>query len=219
MSGLVLAGGQSRRMGHDKALMGVDGAAATPGNRLVDLAVRCLEHLGAEVAVASGTRFIPALNVPQVADWGTLVDPPVATGSRGSPSSVETPGPLAGLAAGLAQARAEIVCVLAVDLPLADPDLFATLVDRWRGESALIPSVGNRPQPLHAVWSAATAPRLYALLQEGERSVMRAAEQVGALILDGPATRRLIAHDRWAHNVNRPDDLRDVNQPGADPRP
>ena len=80
MSGVVLAGGASRRMGRDKALMELD------GEPLVARAVRLLSGVCSDVAVASGDgrRLDGAgLGVRQVADV------------------VPDAGPVAGIAAGL----------------------------------------------------------------------------------------------------------------------
>lgn len=182
-SGVVLAGGASRRMGRDKALVTLD------GERLVDRSVRLLQEVCDDVVVASGRRTIKDLRVPQVPD------------QRGGT------GPLSGLASGLVNADHELACVLAVDLPYADPALLAVLAARWQGEAVLVPSVGNRAQPLHAVWATSGAVSLAVLVGDGVRSVMHAVELMGGLVLDDAETLALAGHDRWAHNVNTPADL------------
>jgi molybdenum cofactor guanylyltransferase len=139
--------------------------------------------------VASGPRTIDDLSVPQIAD------------------QLEGSGPLGGLAAGLAGARHELVHVLACDLPHADAALLRALGDRWRGEAALIPSAGGRPQPLHALWAADAATELAALLEQGVRSVMEAADRLGATVLTDDQTGALAGDPRWATNLNRPSDL------------
>lgn len=182
-SGVVLAGGASRRMGRDKALLVVD------GERLIDRSVRVLRSVVDDVVVASGRRTIRGLPVPQVPD------------QRGGA------GPLSGLAAGLLQAEHDIAAVLAVDLPDADAGLLRGLIERWDGEGALIPSAGGRPQPLHAVWATTNAVSLSVLIADGVRSVMGAATVLDARVLSEEETRELVDHDRWARNVNTPADL------------
>lgn len=188
VSGVILAGGASVRMGQDKAVMRWE------GQRLVDRAVACLRRVADDVVVASGQRRLPDLDVPQIGD---------------QPAGV---GPLGGIAAGLGQARHDLVCVLAVDLPFADADLFGALIHRWQGEAALVPTGTGRPQPVHAVWAAATAPALGVLVAAGVRGVWRAAVALDAVVLDDRATRDLVGHDRWAINVNRPSDV-DTSHP------
>jgi molybdopterin-guanine dinucleotide biosynthesis protein A len=183
MSGVVMAGGASKRMGRDKALMPFE------GDRLVDRAVRRLQVVADDVVVASGRRRIKDLDVPQI------------------PDQLRDAGPLAGLASGLLQAQHELACVLAVDLPHADPGLFAALGERWEGQAALIPSAGGRAQPLHAVWATSTAIGVSVLVGDGVRSVLRAAEVLGARVLDDTETAELATDDRWAINLNAPEDL------------
>lgn len=182
-SGVVLAGGASRRMGRDKALVTLD------GERLVDRSVRLLGEVCDDVVVASGRRTIKDLQAPQVPDH------------RGGA------GPLSGLSAGLVHADHELACVLAVDLPHADVRLLTALAGRWQGEAVVVPSVGGRAQPLHAVWATSCAVSLAVLVGDGVRSVMQAVELLGGLVLSDAETLVLAGHDRWAHNVNTPADL------------
>ncbi len=178
MTGLVLAGGKSARMGTDKAVLRLH------GERLVDRAVRVLQACCAQVLVASGDGVrLTGLAVPQIAD------------------AVPDAGPLGGLVAGLEAATYDLVAVVAVDMPDADAGVLRRLADRWDGQAAVVPRADGRLQPLHAVWAKAAAPDLRALLDHGERSVTAAAERLGALVIDadgwGP----------FAWNLNRPEDL------------
>lgn len=177
LTGLVLAGGGSRRMGRDKATLLVD------GERLVDRAVDRLSTVCARVVVAPGARHLAGLAVEQVPD----TDP-----GR---------GPLGGLVAGLEVARTPLVAVLAVDMPNADPAVLSALARCWRGEGALIPIVEGRPQPLHAVWSASSAAALRERLTHGALGVLDAAGAVGACFVEGCWPAEL------GCNINRPEDL------------
>ena len=157
MSGLVLAGGASRRMGRDKAqiLFGSE--------PLVLRAVRRLAQVCVDVVVASGDGHrLDHLGVTQVADV-----------MRGA-------GPLAGIAAGLESARHDLVAVVAVDMPSTSPAVLALLADLWRGEAAVVPIVEGRWEPLHAVWARSAAPGIAACLRAGERRVMRVLTTLGA---------------------------------------
>lgn len=178
VTGLVLAGGKSARMGTDKAVLRLQ------GERLVDRAVRVLQGCCAEVLVASGDGArLAGLPVPQIAD------------------AMPEAGPLGGLVAGLETAAHDLVAVIAVDMPGADAGVLRRLAGRWDGQAAVVPRTAGRLQPLHAVWAKAAAPDLRALLDHGERSVTAAAERLGALIVDADAW------GPFARNVNRPEDL------------
>ena len=178
MSGLVLAGGASRRMGTDKALLELN------GEPMVLRSARILAGVCTEVLVASGDgRRLGHLGVRQVAD--------VLPGA----------GPLAGIAAGLKAAANPLVAVVAVDMPDADPEIFLRLAGSWAGEPAVVPVVGGRPEPLHAIWARAAAPGLVAFLGGGGRAVTEALSVLGARLMD------LDGETAFVTNLNAPGDL------------
>lgn len=158
ITGLVLAGGRSSRMGTDKAVLKVG------GRRLVDSTVQALRTMCAEVLVASGQRVIRGLDVQQIHDAGD--------------------GPLGGIVAGLAVARTDLVAVVAVDMPSVDPRLLADLAARWEGEVAVAPRAGDVLQPLHAVYATAWHDRLAAAFAAGARSPAAVVSELGARIVD-----------------------------------
>jgi molybdenum cofactor guanylyltransferase len=188
LTGLLLAGGRSRRMGMPKERLAVGGTA------LAVQGVRLLQGICAEVVVASG-------------DGRRLADVLDGTGVRQVADPVGDAGPLAGIAAGLGIARHPLVAVLAVDLPDANAEVFRLLAAAWHDEPAIVPVVGGRLQPLHAVWAASAAGAVAGLLRAGRRSVVDAAGRLGARLVGpevwGPAD----PGGRFARNVNRPQDL------------
>jgi molybdenum cofactor guanylyltransferase len=184
LSGVVLAGGPSSRMGADKALLDVG------GEPLVLRAVRTLAALCEDVVVASGDgRRLAGLGVAQVAD--------VEGGA----------GPLAGIIAGLESATHQLVAVLAVDMPHANAAVFRLLADRWSGEPAVVPVVDGHEQPLHAIWTRDAAVPLRDLLAAGQLSARSAAVALGAAIVGPDVWGRADPTGRFATNLNRPEDL------------
>ena len=158
MTGLVLAGGRSTRMGTDKALLEIDGV------RLVDRAVAILAEVCISVVVATGQRRIAALQVEQIADGGV--------------------GPLGGIVAGLRCTGTPLLAVVAVDMPWASAGVLRDLAARWDGHPAVAPRVAGVIQPLHAVYATAWTATFADLLEDGQRSPSRALEDIGALLVD-----------------------------------
>lgn len=177
LTGLVLAGGAGRRMGADKALIEMHGRPL-----IVHVATR-LATVCASVLVAPGARPLPDLPWTQVDD------------------RVPGEGPLAGILGGLAVATTELVAVVGVDMPGFRPDVLATLAQRWHDEPAVVPVIGGRLQPLHAVYAVAALPRLAALFDAGERSPTRALKRTGAALREMPEPAP------WATSLNNADDL------------
>jgi len=144
--GFVLAGGQSRRMGRDKALL--PWGAGT----LLDHALRRLAAVSDEVLVLSGRagRY-PGAGCPELPDaWPDA-------------------GPLGGLLAGLERLGKRPGLFLAVDVPLVPEALLAHLASLLPGWDAVVPVLADGPQPLVAAYSGTCAEAVRSRLGRAER--------------------------------------------------
>ena len=184
LTGLLLAGGASTRMGTDKAALLVEGE---PLARRVAgvLAATC-----AGVVVASGDgRRLEWLGFPQVADL--------------EPAA----GPLAGLVPGLEAAATPLVAVLAVDMPDASSAVLGLLAARIGGHDAAVPRTERGLEPLHAVYATSAAGRLRVAFDSGERSVVRALNGLDVVVVQQDEWAAADPTGRFARNLNRPEDL------------
>ncbi|TAM47085.1 MAG: molybdenum cofactor guanylyltransferase [Gammaproteobacteria bacterium] len=175
--GLILAGGRSRRMGTDKALVTLAGRS---------LAAHVIERLAPQV-----DEVVISSNAPRV-DFGVSVLPDVLGGYC---------GPLAGVHAALARFPDAAVVSVAVDLPLLPRDLVARLKTGWDGVRCRYAVCGDR-HALAILWPPAFANSLWNYLTQGRRSVSDWLEHHGEPVpvpSDGDADLRL--------NINTPADL------------
>jgi molybdenum cofactor guanylyltransferase len=196
LAGVVLAGGESRRMGRDKANLpfpGLSGGAG--GTTMIEHVVGILRQRCEPVLVmAAQGQPLPALQVRIIRDE-----------SRGL-------GPLPATARALhaaAEAGARFAFVCAVDMPLLDIELIDDLAQRAVETNAevVLPWDG-RDHFLAAVYRTDLADRADALVAAGERK-MRA-------LVDVSDTQRIVTSDsRPLTNVNSDADLRALVQPGA----
>ncbi|WP_045389256.1 molybdenum cofactor guanylyltransferase MobA [Falsirhodobacter sp. alg1] len=190
--GLILAGGQSRRMGgQDKALLRLGNAT---------LLLRAVARLGPQVrGMAISGNGDPA----RFADGGLPVLPDAVGGYA---------GPLAGVLAGMIHARAEgadFLVTAAVDTPFFPQDLVVRLAAA--GQAALATSPRG-PHPTFALWPVDQEAALRAFLQAGGRRVSGFAALCGAVPV-------LFAQDDAFFNINHPADLdtaRDMARRGAE---
>jgi molybdopterin-guanine dinucleotide biosynthesis protein A len=181
LAGAVLTGGASTRMGRDKALLAVDG---------VPLALRV-----ARVLAVAGAA-------PVVAVGGDLAGLRAA-GLTAVADPRQGAGPLAGIATALGALDADIVVVLACDLPAASPAAVRAVVQALRDAPeahVAVPVLGGRPEPLHAAWRRSALPAVEAALAAGTGAVRAVLDALGAVPVEGldPA---------WFANANRPADL------------
>ncbi|MCK0208564.1 molybdenum cofactor guanylyltransferase MobA [Starkeya koreensis] len=185
--GLILAGGLSRRMGGgDKALRPLAGES---------ILARVVRRLRPQVRTlllnANGPAERFGLNLPVVPD-----------------EMPDTPGPLAGILAGLDHAAREMpgepfLLTVPADCPFLPADLAARLADAATDAGAAYATSGARAHPVAGIWRVAARHDLRALLvDEGERRVGRWLARAGAVPVEWPAE----PFDPF-FNVNTPEDL------------
>lgn len=190
--GVILAGGQARRMGGgDKALLPLGG-----GTLLSHVIDRLAPQVGDLALNANGdaARFAP-FDLPVLHD---TIDGFV--------------GPLAGVLAGLdwaAQHGATHIVSAAADTPFLPPDLVPQLLLRAEETGAPIvlaasddPAEGVRRQPTFGLWPVALRDDLRAALLGGLRKIVIWTDGHNAALASFPAT----AYNPF-FNVNTPEDL------------
>jgi len=218
VSGLVLCGGRSARMGRDKARLSLGDTATTPGalvevpsgksmpgeslpgeslpgesmpgDSMIERALRVVAAVTPDVRLACGpTQRYEDLDVPLVCD------------------RIADAGPLAGIEAGLAAAPDGLVVVLACDMPHADAHTLAALLRHARAHDLDVCCLRSERgvEPLCAVWSTRLLPVVRAALERresGVQSLIASLPRTDALdVAAGPAG------TDPSFNVNTPADL------------
>jgi molybdopterin-guanine dinucleotide biosynthesis protein A len=147
VGGMVLCGGQSKRMGRPKAWLPLGDELMLPRVvRLLSMAVRQI------VVVAAPEQEIP----PLPADVLIVRDE-----EKGR-------GPLQGLAAGLAASagKVEVVYASSCDVPFLQPLFVRRLIELLGEQHICVPRVGDYHHPLAAVYRCAVLPTVRRLLAE-----------------------------------------------------
>jgi len=129
MTGAVLAGGKSRRMGTNKAFIEVDGVP------IIKRVIGVLEKVSDELLI--------------IADDVELYE---GLGGRALPDTVTGAGSLGGIYTALLHASSCEVFVAACDMPDISVDAVRKIVTAPRGGALVVlPVVDGRPHPLHAL--------------------------------------------------------------------
>ena len=179
---LVLAGGQSRRMGRPKAWLEVG------DTYLLRLVASRLAPAFAEVLVA----FAEPEQLEQPVPYRVVFDR-----KRGA-------GPLAGLEAGLVAARHEVLFALACDMPYVTRELAEMAVTAARTGDAALPRVGGRPEPVCGAYRRTALPAITAALDAGRLKAADVAEDLDVTWLEGVDPAELVS-------LNTPADLERFN--------
>ncbi|HKA03410.1 MAG TPA: molybdenum cofactor guanylyltransferase [Acidimicrobiales bacterium] len=179
--GAVLTGGDSRRMGRDKAFVTVDG-------------VPMVQRVATTLATA-GARSVMAV--------GGDVAPLTALGLDARPDPRQGNGPLGGLVTAMELAVDPVLVVVATDLAWLPSDVVIALVERLSGDPAadVAAANGGRREPMCAAWRIDECrDELAAAYLAGERAVHVAMERLS--VAD------VAVASEHLRNANYPEDLR-----------
>jgi molybdopterin-guanine dinucleotide biosynthesis protein A len=149
LTGLVLVGGQSRRMGRDKAFLELD------GKPLVQIIIERVAQACAEVLIVSA-------DVTPYADLGV---PIVTDRFRGV-------GVLGGLHAGLEAASHQLALTVGCDMPFLDPELLRAFGDWAQGYDVTLLRRGEYVEPLHGAYRRTCLPAIEDAIRDGERRIV-----------------------------------------------
>lgn len=186
-TGIILAGGSSRRMGQDKAMLKLGEATS------IQHAAAALTTICCELVVAAGNR---ETQYPAGHDVIRVTDPPGAV------------GPLAGLAAGLAVASHPVAVVVACDMPFVSPRLLRHLLESASDCDAVVPLADGRAQPLHAAYSRGCLPTIRTLLRLGAQSMHDLLPRLSVKYIGESRCLELDPEGLSTFNMNTVDDFR-----------
>ena len=184
-SAIVLAGGQSRRLGMDKTALRIGGKTMLA--RTVEL-------------VASFCREVVIVtNTPE-----THSHPLARSVSDIFPGK----GVLGGIYSGLAVARCSCAVVVAADMPFLNRALLLHLVSRAGEADVVAPVVGGQAEPLHAVYrDTCLTPMRRQLLGAGAPRIISFFPDVRVCEVGEDEMRAFDAELLSLFNVNTPVDL------------
>ncbi|WP_086085197.1 molybdenum cofactor guanylyltransferase [Mycobacterium pseudoshottsii] len=190
LAGVVLAGGESRRMGRDKATLVLPGGSTTMAEHVLGIVGQRCEPV---FVMAAQGQPLPPLQVPVLRDELRGLGPLPATG-RGLRAAAE------------AGARFAFVC--AVDMPGLTVDLIDDLVrSAIETDAEVVLPWDGRSHYLAAIYRTDLAERVDALVASGERKM--------SALADRSDTQRIVMSDSAPlANVNTAADLPAPVRPG-----
>lgn len=189
-SAAILAGGNSTRMGTDKALLDWNGRPL-----LAHIATRLTSWFDQVVIIANRSEPYQFVNLPILPD--------------GAPGL----GPLGGLEAALRTAGHPHLFLCACDMPYLSEELVRYLVTLTAGPfDAVVPVVGGRFEPLCAVYATDILPQVRSLLAGSDRGLKTLLSQVRVRPVTEAEWSRFGPADQLFFNCNTPADLQAARQ-------
>lgn len=161
-AGIVLAGGDSRRMGKDKALVTLKGSS------LIEHCISTLQDLaGLVIVVGPSRQRMPDFKAVFVED----IDPGL--------------GPLGGIYTGMLVSGAEWNLVLACDMPFITRSHLEILLQAGKDAAAVVMKTDSRIQPLPVLLKNCCKPVIEDMIKKGCFEIRRLFELVPTAFIEG----------------------------------
>ena len=188
ISGIILAGGVSRRLGRNKALESVG------GEPLIRRVIGCLSAISQETVVV-------------VADMERVAALPLPDSARVAVDIYPGKGSLGGIFSGLSASNSDWGIVVACDMPFLNLDLFRHMLSLREGYDAVVPVLEDRPEPTHAIYSRTCLPYIEARVQADDLKIARFFEEVRVRYVHQDDVARFDPEYLSFFNINTQEDL------------
>jgi len=192
-SGIILAGGRSRRLGRAKALEPFQGEPMI--RRVIS---RLSQVTGDLVFVVNDQEQASAL--PITPDNVSL---PYKTAVDLYPDG----GSLGGIFTGLSAADSQWAFVVACDMPFLNVDLMNQMLSLRDNNDAVVPRTDGYPEPTHALYNKTCLPRMEKRLQNNDLKIARFFDEVTMCFIEEAELRDIDKDLVSFFNVNTQDDL------------
>ena len=183
ITGIILAGGKSSRMGSDKGFLMFN------GKPFVQHIIDAMTGFVSEILIVSNNPDYDTFGLKRVNDI------------------IENAGPLAGIYSGLNVSKTKYNLILSCDVPLITSNILKKLIDETSNDDADIVQVESqgKAMPLIAIYKNSCKEIFFSLLKKGEKRLQFAVNQckVKSIILNSQDEKSTI-------NVNTPEELKTI---------
>ena len=189
MTGVILAGGKSKRMGTNKAFMEVN------GQRMIDQIADILKDTFEEVILVtnSPTEYLH-LDLRIVTDL------------------IPDKGALGGIYTGLFYASSEHIFVTACDMPFLNKGFIDYMVSKAGNFDAVVPLSSDGIQPLHAIYSKRCIGHIEALFELDDLKITSFYPKVRVREISPQEILSFDPKSSLFFNINTPEDLEKVRR-------
>lgn len=183
VSGVILAGGSSSRMGSNKALL------PHMGGRFIESISRQMEELFEEILLVTNTpEQYQFLHCRKVADRHVGM------------------GPLAGIQAGLLDAYNPRILAVACDMPYISGKIIRYLAELDEQADVIIPRTAEGLEPLHALYGKRCLPAIDNVLLSGRKQIISFFDRVTVREVATDSLPECTQSFSAFRNVNTPED-------------
>lgn len=190
LTGFVLAGGRSSRMGTDKAALQLNGRTL-------------LQHAVQTVGRVTGSQVIILGSQQLYVSYGPVIE-----------DHYSGCGPLAGIHAALSNSRTRFNLIIAVDTPFLSSALLRHMAARAleTGAVVTVPEIGGYTHPLCAVYSRDFLPIAESALKSGSFKIVPLFPKDRTCIITEAELARFAFDPEMFDNLNTPEDMKRARQ-------
>lgn len=181
ITAIVLAGGKSKRMGTDKALLEIDGIT------MLERAVTLCKNTCDNIIISSNNISHKKLGGKVVVD------------------EVENCGPIGGISSCLKQSKTDWNFIISVDAAFVESDFVDFLFLEANGYDAIVPVHSKGKEPLIAFYNKSSLAKMEEMLQVGNYKMHNLLTSLNTKFVD--AEKWLEKHPKLFNNLNYPEDL------------
>jgi len=184
ITGIILAGGKSQRMGRNKAFIRVNGKS------IIERTVNILKTIF--------TNIIIVTNSPEeYQGFDAIITTDIIPGK----------GSLGGLYTGLKISPSLYSFVVACDMPFLNKEVIEYLISQKGDFEVIVPEINSEFQPLHAIYSKECIKYIEELVQKNDLKIINFYPKIRVKKI---LKKELLKYDpelRSFYNVNYPEDL------------
>ncbi|NIM95092.1 MAG: NTP transferase domain-containing protein [Anaerolineales bacterium] len=180
----ILAGGQSRRMGEEKAL------TLLAGIPLIEHVLKQVDGLGNEIIIATNSperlRYL---------GFRLVLDP------------IPEAGALRGLHSAIDAMQGDRALVVACDMPFINRQLLRHMIEVPSTADVVIPMCSNEYEPFHALYARSCLPAIQAAIQKSRRRMISFFPDVTVQAVEDDVISRYDPEHISFFNINTTEDL------------
>lgn len=146
ITGIILAGGESKRMGTDKAKVLFN------SKNLIEYPVNLLKNKCDEILISSNNNNLLEYPYLKIKD------------------AIVKKGPLSGIYSCLVKSTNSVNVVISCDMPLINSEFLDYLIENYNNEELIMPYYNSHFEPLIAIYSKSLIPKIEKLFSEKDYS-------------------------------------------------
>lgn len=181
ITAIILAGGKSKRMGADKALLEIDGLT------LLERSISLCQKVCDDIIISSDNEEHAKYGFPIIAD------------------EVDNCGPIGGISTCLKHSKTAWNFVISVDAAFVEKEFLTFLISNIGECDLLVPIHKRGKEPLIALYNKSCLPAMEEKLQSGDFKMHNLLSSINTKFID--SNQWLEKYPKLFHNLNRPEDL------------